>query len=234
MYLNYTSSMNKSETFMPNSYSLLIFVLPIRIFGTATNLINVIIFSSKKFKDKAFLYLLYHSLAEFVYLLLESILSVPYCGHYCKDSIKYSLFAKILQIYVDEYLTSCLAILAILIEITVSFQRYLVVSNIDFCKIIKNGSPHLITIVLFFVSLLHYLPTIINFRVEKNPNKSNIYQVKTTIDGQIYKYFILVIIIIRGPIFTFIFTIISLFTLVKFKKQMKRKILITKSIKSKF
>jgi hypothetical protein len=198
-----------------------IHALPIRLFGVITNLINIIIFSDKKFKNKTFVYLFYHSISEFVYLSLACLTSIPYCGTYCADSFKYSIISELIVLYIDYYFTSSLAIFALLVEITLSFERYLVVSNSPYCGIIKNGSPHLISSVLFLISLFYYSPVVIFYRVEQSIVLANIYKLVKI--SEIYSYFSYLALFIRGPVFTIILTVINYKTLVKFKEQMSRK-----------
>jgi hypothetical protein len=152
------------------------------------------------------------------------MLALPYCGNFCKDSVKYSLVAILFQLYIDIYLTSCLAIFAIMLEITISFQRYLVVSNRNILNFLKTKSPTIISSVLFILSLLIYLPAIINFRIACQSN--GLYTITSKYDN-IYKIYVFIIFIFRGPFCTVISSIVNLMTLVKFRNQMKIKALIT-------
>jgi hypothetical protein len=198
-----------------------VYFVPIRIFGVLTNFINIIILRDKKFKDKTFKYLFYYSISEFVYLFFLCILTIPYCGNYCYDSLKYSLISQLLRLYIDQYFTSCLAVFSITIEITISLQRYLIVSNKNFCKMIKDGSPLKISCFLLLLSLLFYLPIAIIEKVKrKYPNK-NLYELD--MGGEVDQYYTYVTVIIRGPIFTLVLTFINLLTLIKFKEQMYKK-----------
>jgi hypothetical protein len=208
-----------------------IYSIPLRTFGLLTHLINIIIFSDKKFKDSTFKYLLYHSICEFTYLTLASLTAISYCGSFCDDSFKESLLSKIIELYIDDYLTSSLAIFAVMIEIMISFHRYLIVSNSSFCGVIKNGSPLKITLLLFSLSLFFYLPVLIFFRIKQSATSAHIYQLVKI--SEIYSYFSYIVLAIRGPIFTLILTIINYFTLIKFKKQMVKKKTI-KLVRSKF
>jgi hypothetical protein len=217
-------NMNMTLNNTKKSYFYGIYFVPLDFFGVITNLINIIIFSNKKFRDKTFTYLLYHSISEFVYLSLVCVTTIPYCASYCSDLFKSSLLSKLIILYIDSYFTSCLAIFAIFIEITISFQRYLVVSNSTFCGLIKNGSPHKISIFLFIISIVYYLPVLIFFRIKHSTLSSDVYELVQL--SSIHSYFSYMAIIIRGPICTLLLTIINFSTLVKFRKQMKKKAVI--------
>jgi hypothetical protein len=215
------NNFNFTMTNQKEHYFVVFYFLPVIIFGVLTNLINIIIFSNKKFKDKTFTYLLYHSISEFLHLSLNCVSVIPYCGNYCSDSLTKSLLSKLILLCIDSYFTSCLAIFAIFIETTISFQRYLVVSNSTFCGVIKNGSPHKISIILFIISIFYYLPELIFHRINHSTLSSDVYDLVLT--NNIYSYFSYLAIIIRGPICTLLLTIISFLTLFKFRKQMEKK-----------
>jgi hypothetical protein len=187
-------------------------LVPLRVVGLLTNFINIIIFINKKFEDRIFKYLLFHSITDFVYLATVSI-SVNF--NYGYDSFKATVLGKILNVIIFKYFTFCLALFAIIIEINISFQRYLTVANKSYCKIIKEGTPYIITLILLFICLAAYSPFILR--------EFNIIS-----DSSIYKYYILIIAMIRGPISTLILTVICILTLINFKKKMNKKTLLTK------
>jgi hypothetical protein len=216
--LNLTLNSTKNDFFNG------IYYVPVELFGVLTNLINIIIFSNKTFKDKTFTYLLYHSISECTYLLLAYVTLISHCGNYCTYLFTKSLFIQLVKVYIDYYFTSCLAIFAIMLEITISLQRYLIVSNSTFCGLIKNGCPHKICLVLFIVSLFYYLPVLIFYRVVLLTTSPDVY--KPVLINDIYSYFSYTAIIVRGPICTLILTIINFSTLIKFRNQMKRKAVI--------
>jgi hypothetical protein len=218
-------NMNMTMNDTKEGYFYGIYSTPLHFSGVFTNLINAIIFSNKKFKDKTFTYLLYHSISEFFYLLLVGLSEIPYCGHYCSYLFKVSLLSQLVSLYIDTYFTSCLAIFALFIELTISFQRYLVVSNSTFCGLIKNGSAHKISIVLFIISIFYYLPDLICYSVKRSTMSPDVYEL-VRINYKIQSYFSYLAVIIRGPICTLLLTIINFLTLVKFRKQMKKKAVI--------
>jgi hypothetical protein len=202
------------------------YFLSIKTLGLLTNSINIIIFFNKKFKDKAFTYLLYHSISEFFYLLFVSLSVIPICDSFCEDSF----LSKFILVYTDSYFTSCLAIFAISIEITISLQRYLIVSNKRFCGIIKNGPPHKISCFLFILSLLYYSPVLIFCRIKHSTISPGKYQVVEI--SNVNSYFSFFALIFRGLICTLLLTFINFKTLIRFRKRMKIKAIINNSFLS--
>jgi hypothetical protein len=217
---------NNNNDFNIMKYLILV-EMPLSLFGTMTNLINIIIFSNKRFKDKVFNYFLYHSLSEFLYLICIDFSFVPFCGSYCGPSIGQTYFAKFLIVYIFDYFTSSLAIFNILIEITISYQRLLTILNASFCGSIKNGSPHLITFIIFIISLIYYSPQAIFIRIIKTNSNETLngytYNIIGLINKDIFGYYETVVSIIRGPICVFILTVINIIILIKFKNQMNKK-----------
>lgn len=243
--MNSTFSSNKTQYNQMNFsiYNLsLLLMVPIRIFGSITNLINAIIFRNKEFKDNVFKYLLINSISEFIYLFILNLTVFSYCGSFCGPNIRESFYAKFILLYIDIYITSCLAMFSIFIELTVSLQRLLVVSNLNICKIIKQGSPYLVMSILLIISLITYLPFIITQKISRisfsneTTENTNYYEIKKIIKSNFNSYYGVFITVFRGPVCTFFLTIINLRTLIKFKKQMQRKQLIksTKGIKKFF
>jgi hypothetical protein len=214
--------------------------IPIILFGTIASLINVIIFSDKNFKDKIFTFLLVHSIVEFLYLFLLNFIPVPYCGVYCSFGLSHSYLACLIALAIDYYFTSCLAIFNIMVEITISLQRFLLLSNLNYCLFLKNGSPFKILLVLFIISLLFYLPELFISKIDVLPIDQipNEYKMNSneTIDyyyitsthfadenPNIVGYFELLTNILRGPGAMVILTIINFLTVLKFKKHINKK-----------
>jgi hypothetical protein len=207
--------------------------IPITILGSITNLINIIIFNNKTFKDKIFTYLLYHSIAEFIYLFLCTLLSIPYCGIYCDFKIRNSYISMFIELAIDDYFTSCLAIFNTFLEIFISLQRYSLLSSINL-----NWSSYRISITLLIISLLYYSPVLFIFKIEQI--NDNLIPYHLRINGEKYydkvltnfslnhqnfqEYFEFIVNFIRGPVCMALLTIINIITLFKFRKQIKKKL----------
>jgi hypothetical protein len=187
------------------------------IFGCITNAINISVFMNSKFKDKIFDYLLLMSMSEFIYLLLIIFMAIPFAIYGSIDSGKFTMYYKF---YVDDYFTSCLAIFNLFIEISISFHRYLIVSNKKFCSLLRNRSPYLVSFILFTISIIFYSPEVILREINFNYT-TNIHKIKER--STYHRYFNSILQFFRGPIcFVGLFTI-NLMTLSKFQAQMKSK-----------
>jgi hypothetical protein len=215
--------------------------IPVTIFGTFTNLVNIIIFSHKTFKDKIFTYLLFHSTAEFLYLFMMNFIPFPYCGVYCDFTVRNSRISILIELVIDDYLTSCLAIFNILLEVFISLQRYSLLSSIScfrFNFLNMNSSPYYVLIIIGIISLLYYLPIFLIFEISQIddtmiPNRLKMngekYFVKTSTQFSIehesvQEYFEFIVNFFRGPVCMAMLTLINLLTLLKFRKQIKKKI----------
>jgi hypothetical protein len=229
---NLNENSNNNNSYIDYKGFLLIVALPLKIFGSVTNMINAIIFKNKIFKDKVFSYIFIHSVAEFFYLFLLIFIQGVQCGNYCDVSIQNSLISKLMEVYIDYYITSCLAIFCLLIDVTVCMERVLVVLNTNRCILIKDGSPKMILSVYCVISMIYYLPVLFSFRVRRIVN-DELYEIKQIIGKNTYNYYLYVVNAIRGPIFTLILTIFNIIIIVNFRKQMKKKEMI-KSKSSKY
>ena len=93
------------------------------------------------------------------YVMVVSILNCIYlfCFFFiCLiRSQKKSYFLNLVDILLTKYLTSCIAILIILIDIFISVQRLFLVLNKSF---MKNVSFSVSLIILVIISMIYYLP----------------------------------------------------------------------------
>jgi hypothetical protein len=221
--------------------------IPITLFGTFTNLINITIFSNKEFKDRIFTYLLVHSIAEFFYLFLCNFLPLPYCGVYCDFTIRNAFVSILIMLIIEDYLTSCIAIFNILLEIFISLQRYSLLSSTNcfgFNRLNSNSTPYYVVTILLIISSLYYSPIFFLFEIVQiddsliplhlRTNGEKYYEKVSTKFSNDHKsfqlYYELIINFIRGPICMAILTLINLLTLLKFRKQIKKKIQIKSTI----
>jgi uncharacterized membrane protein YhaH (DUF805 family) len=191
-------------------------------FGSISNLISLIIFSNKKFKDNTFKYLLVHSISEFLYftiLFVIILINVLRRGHDLDNSVA-TILKNLIKILLDDYLTSCLAIFSIFTEIVISLQRYLTISNSRKFKFIKTGNPYKIELFLFIISLSFYFCEVLFKRIVERKGISLI----ITTNKIVYKYCYMIVNMIRGPISLITLTIINVLSAFKFRHQMVKKL----------
>lgn len=118
-------------------------------FGMITNFINICVFLNPKLKDTSYTYMLTISITNFFY---QSFLFVSYV--FMSIPITQSTyFVNLYSIVVPQYLTVCLAIFRIIVEITLSLHTYCILINKNW----MNRIPSKVLLPIFFlVSLLVY------------------------------------------------------------------------------
>ena len=129
------------------------------IFGTITNAICIAVFLSPKMKHESFNYMLAQSVSNFIYLSSLSFQLLYFCSI---DAIRQSLAIQLYFVIVFYYLTSVLAIFYILVEIWISFQRYLMLKN---KKFLENISYNKIIALVAFFSFIFYTPAFFLYRI---------------------------------------------------------------------
>ena len=129
-------------------------------FGVITNVINIIIFHySPKLKHSTYRLMLVISVVDFFYLLFFLISSfISDCKQYCTHMSSMRYEVKLFDLYIEDYLSSCLALFVIFIEIILSFKRYLILSN---SRRFQNEFVNKLTVAIaFIVSLIYYIPVL--------------------------------------------------------------------------
>lgn len=124
--------------------------------GSFTSLINILVLSSKKLKDPVYSYYLASTIIDFIYITIIAFKIFIICGSKCIFR-KYHLSTLIYTLYFQDYFTSCLAINNILIEIYVSLQRLMIISN---KKFLQNSRPIFIIVFIAIFSIIYYMPVI--------------------------------------------------------------------------
>jgi hypothetical protein len=206
----------------------------ISLFGFITNLINLIVFNDPEFSDKIYIYLRVHSIADILYLIGITLSYLAYIQYYLPFSFVHSITIQLFGLYLDLYFTSCLAIFNILIQIIVSFQRYLIFANIKYLKFLKELSPYLIILIIFVVSLLMYAHEIIFFEVLINEKNGTIngtqiffYEYRKNKIGnkyiEIYDNLAISVQLFRGPICLILFIIVNMLTRRSYQKFLVKK-----------
>ena len=114
--------------------------------------VNITVFLNSEMKDFSFKYMLASSFADFLYLGLSTFSFIGLCND-C--ALHNNFLTQVYQIWIGDYLTSCLAIFSIFVEITLSVNRYLILKN---RKNIKKINHVLVIFFLFLLSLGYYLP----------------------------------------------------------------------------
>jgi hypothetical protein len=117
-------------------------MLTLRSVAMALNLLNVAVLANRRLHTSIFKGLCLTAVADCLYLLSMNIISVMIVA--CDLSMpqsaadrcggpSISIYFYVLFMFLDEYLTSCLALFGILMEIYLTIQRILVITNSRSC-----------------------------------------------------------------------------------------------------
>ena len=192
-------------------------------FGAISNLINVIIFLNPKLKNQTYRLMLIISIANFFYLFFCAFQIISDCGD-CIISKSY--LSKLYDLCIGDYLSSCLAIFIIFIEITISVKRYMILSNsLRFQTIPIN----FIIIILFSISILFYLPVLYLKNVQEiNANSTTNEMVYKLIPSEFGKSSFgksipIILASIRLFLATIVMSTLNILTTIKFRKRLKLK-----------
>ena len=137
-------------------------------FGVIANLINIAVFLNPKLKDQTYRYMMMNSISELLYLFFNGLSIVFLCGPSC-DANYNSLLGQIFSIYLFGFLPGALVIFNILIEIYLSFQRLMILSNRSF---LKKVPVLLVLFVLFTISFIYNIPNLISQRIAAVPTSA--------------------------------------------------------------
>ena len=152
--------MNSSEEW-PN-----ILYINLCMFGSLTNLVNILIFLDSSLKDKVFRYLLMISINDFLYFSLTTLVII------LRVVKNFSYISMLLELYSDTYFTSCLAIYKILIELITSLDRYFILCN---KKFLKDNSHKIVLPALLVLSLAFYSPVLFMYDIKLKSNSTTDY-----------------------------------------------------------
>ena len=202
--------------------------------GIIASLINIIVFSSKNLREAHHTYncFLCMSIADFTNLSL--VLFARYLWIYCQPSpflcgSSMQYFTKFVDIATQDYLTSCLAIFSIFLEIFLTLQRYFLIIN---KKYLKDVTAIKIVPILAIISLIYYLPVFFN-RVIANDeifvislNKTVIFHKYSTTEygrSEAGRSILIFLSTVRIGSVMIILFILNIMTIFAFKKFMSKK-----------
>jgi hypothetical protein len=139
------------------------FIAPLACFiSIISNLLNINIFNKLKPANRLYEYLYFKSIVNCAYLVICLLSFSIKCGAFCQLENIY--ITKLYELYLYQYFSSSLFILEILIEISISLNRYLAIKNSQFFKNLKVST---IILVLFLFSIVFYIPLITCYTIIK-------------------------------------------------------------------
>ncbi len=193
--------------------------LIVSIFGVVTNLLNIFVFLSNRanMKHQIFTFMLAISSVDLAYCALLTYKSWSTCER-CQLYTVY--FTQLYTLIVFDYITSCLAIFNILIDIIVSFERYLIVVNSRYLRRISTQA------VIWFVgvfSLLYYSPVLFMKSIEAIENSSESFRLVLTSFGRsiLAKIVLIVLQSVRIFLSVLLLPTINILTAVQLKRVVK-------------
>lgn len=206
----------------PSSYSYLAWDLIIKLvvlaIGILTNMVNISVFLNSKLKDIGYKYMLANSSTNLTYLAISFAGVFTYNCAYCPSSQTYT--AGIFSIYFIFYVSSCLALFRILVEIAISVRIYLILINRNFDRL--NYKQILLT--LFLISMVYYFqqPFIYDI-IELNSwrNAQIVYSIRVNQLGNssLFKNSVLVQFSVRIFLAVILLTTINILTVIAFHRK---------------
>jgi hypothetical protein len=187
--------------------------------------INIKVLSQIKRIESVYNYMYLKSISNFFYLLISFFVFMFKCGYYC--DFENSYLVKIYELYFFINFENFLGLLEILIEITISLNRFFCIINKQYFKILNSS---VIVFLLAILSLLLSLPNIFMFEVVHiniGLNASELikipyseimdeYKIRTKFSSHL-KYFELSNLALRGILIILILVILNFLCLVKYK-----------------
>jgi hypothetical protein len=226
-----TTIINNQSSYLSNSYLnneclLKLTPLPlICIFGSITNILSIIVFSNKKMKDVSFKYMLAASFGDLIYLLLLTYNYTVFCPNFINT---HKFGQQIYIIIVKQYLTSCLAIFTILIDLILSIQRYFILSNDKRSYLFKPYKC--IILIVFIISFIFYMPVLFqnNILAKINSESDNIveYSLIETEFGKssMGNYLLIILSLIRIFLGIILLSFINLINAIIFRKRFENRL----------
>lgn len=200
------------------------FIQPIICFyGMIANILNIFVFFDKSFENVTYKYLFANAISNFFYLLNCFFLFVARCGVYC--NFTNTLLSQIYLYIFYNYLKGIAAILTILIQIIVCFQRLTILFRFNLFNF-SNFKLSIFILVLF--STIFYSPMILTKKIKENHSLSGLitYSVISNDFGirKLGKILIIIVSVFRGFISLAILLVLNMLLVYKFRMHMKKKI----------
>lgn len=184
-----------------------------------TNLINIFVFSRMKLKNDILKYSLVISIADLLYSLIIIEISLV---QFFYQALNQQVIKLINGKFLDEYFTSCVAIFILLIDVYISLQRYLIVTN-KYTWYMKSVSFKASLMMILMLSLIYYLPSLALFRVEHICG--GVYILDSTEFGRTTFGVVVRIVLNMGRILLLIcvLPVMNIFIWIQLKRAMKKK-----------
>lgn len=165
--------MNSSEiaekTYSNHKYTVNIIFTTLRVFSFLTSLVNTIVFLNPKLKNPIYKFLTMMSVSDMLYSFLVLSLSLMVYINYLGDPGCVTLicyYYNYSAFWINEYITTCLAMFSIVLECYLTLQRILVLSETRSPSLKRMLDSAWIGVILFITVVLIHSPLILVFQVK--------------------------------------------------------------------
>lgn len=193
--------------------------LALSLFGVVLNLLNILVFLSPKLKGPCYQLMLVKSVANLFY---NSFSVATEFATYCVNCEITQYYASVVYtIVVNFYISSCVALLRILIEIAVSIYTFCILQNKFWSK--KRWSI-VITVALVVITCSVYAPRLFAYTPFRMPGSKTIYRISLTSFGLSDAFRIIGYVqqFLRIFFAVVVSSIINLVNMVKFKRRFSK------------
>lgn len=192
----------------------------IGLIGILASSFNIIIFWNLRERDQIYKFYFFSSIADALYMTMISLYVLFSCGIPCENLNGKQLYRHVYMIVLDDYVTSCLAIYTILIELFITIQRYCMFTT---NAILQTQRPKIFMAIICLFSLVFYIPVLFLKKIVHLGK--NEYKIENTKFGLSAAGRVIPIVLssIRLFVASFLLLVINIFTLIKFKKYLKKK-----------
>jgi hypothetical protein len=201
-----------------------------RYMAISFSLLNISVLLNKKLKESLYRFLLIMATVDTLYGIFVLSIVWTECPKENPNECSPYLYLVhlILFIGVSEYLTSCLALFNILLEIFLTTQRIFLISNL---QIYRNASVKRVCFALLFISLIFYSPVLFMNQItslySKNEHSSrvvNFKRVRTEFGKTEYiKWTLIGLNSTRVALVTIVLLILNIVAIIKFNQYFERK-----------
>jgi hypothetical protein len=214
-------------------------VLCLRYFAFISSLVNIRIFSTFKLKNSLYKLLMIIAIADALYsfmlLSLGFLAMICYEDSLCGPSLYYGYLLG--YVFISEFLTSSLALFNIILEIFITIQRILILSQVN--SLLKTAKVRVVCSIFSVVSIIAYSPLLSMFKIvkidqddayESANNTSFEYRLSKNEFGKSTAalFFLTSISLTRITLVTVFLFVLNITCIVKFKQYLKKKIYLKK------
>ena len=190
----------------------------------ANFLSSVVFFKMRTLPFIIYKYMLAKSVIVCMYLSIVIFVFLIKCNQTCrtiKSNYYFDIVARSYELYLFNYLSSCLGLLDLLVEVVISFERLCIILNWNYLR-----KVNVVMVILTSLSLIFYLPNLIFFGIKQTNSSSTAFKVtmiKSMDYGFFYEAFTFSALAIRGLLILSIMVIINLINFFSFNNRMHLK-----------